>query len=49
MTALPAILYTAGFLTGGVTIRRAATWKGERTGWLMLIFSLGLLMSLVIQ
>lgn len=46
MTSFPALLYAAGALTGGITVRRAATWESERTGWLVLIVSTGCLMAL---
>lgn len=46
MMSLPALLYAAGALTGGITVRRAATWKAERKGWLVLMVSTGLLMAL---
>lgn len=46
MISLPALLYTAGALTGGIRVRRAATWETERTGWIVLMVSVGLLMAL---
>ena len=47
MSSIATLIYSAAFLIGGIAVRRAKTWKGERTGWFVIFLSTGLLMSLV--